>query len=228
MESRTQEGANPFEVEDKLYSLLSSAQSYLVSQDAIASHISDGIFSMTLARKQKGVFIAKPEDLREEFHATSTVTPAGRYQFELSLSESSTDILQICALPPPSLRKAQKEFRDCLQKLLEAQQAIVNMRLALHDISPSTEKLEETFPVKLKDDVGASFLPTKDLSLPSKEASKQIKDDKVKSVADKDGKEDDEEEDSDDEDGFDSDLNINPLPEILDTEDEDEENEDEE
>jgi hypothetical protein len=227
-----------FLVEDTLYTLLSSVQAYTIAQDAIATHLSNGVFSMTLARKQKGVFIAKPEDIREEFTASSTLTPKSDCTFEGSISTNPSDLLQICALPPPPLRKAQQEFRQCLERIVQAQQAIIGMRRTLQTIDPTgqpfvipsipTKKTsEETTTQSISSNVSSSAV-SKDA-----EARKSpLKSDHVDQQATKLDAESDADDDSDDDDpGFDSDdANNMPLPEILSDdcdEDDDDEGDDE-
>lgn len=221
-----------FLVEDTLYTLLSSVQAYTLAQDAIATHLSNGVFSMTLARKQKGVFIAKPEDIREEFTASSTLTQTVDGTFEGSISTNPSDLLQICALPPPPLRKAQKEFRQCLGRIVEAQKAIIGMRQALHAIDPTGQPFvipSISAPSKNISEAGTTQSTSSNVSnddVPTDvEAKKSAP--KIDNVdpATKPDAESDADDDSDDDDpGFDSDdANNMPLPEILsDNSDEDE------
>lgn len=145
---------DPFFVEDTIFELLSSTQSYLESQNAIGKCISSGIFSMTQARKQKGVFIAKPDDIRVEIsatsflHSNSTADP----EFVLTVSENSSDIFYVCGLPPPALRTAQKEFRSCLQHILKAQQAVHHIRTIQETINPMAKQVTTTLNKKIDTD----------------------------------------------------------------------------
>jgi hypothetical protein len=190
-----------FFVEDQLVDLLEATQSYLQSQDEIGSHFANGIFSMTLARKQKGIFIARANDVREDIYTSVRLleSPDANQSFELSLSTKSEDILHICALPSPSLRKAQNEFQQILRSVMEAQSAAMKLRRTLRQINPTDPSVEET----TQDEQTSNIMKEKEPTV----ESTNIRGAKAENVVDED------DDDDDDEAGFEEEYPA--LPEIL-------------
>lgn len=105
-----------------LVDVLERSEEYLILQSRISVAISNGFMAMAVARKS--VRIGHPEDLRMDLEANTILNPsiAGEgYCVDRWEGEGSA-MHMLCGLPPPALKKAQKEFMAAVHLLVELEQ----------------------------------------------------------------------------------------------------------
>lgn len=117
-------GSERCAVEDALLELLDRAERYDQLCGTVSGHLGQAFLLLSIARlKHRGVFIAGPEDIREDVAAVVRVNTSGnRCQGSDEDGEGTAEdpLLMVCALPPPALKKAQLEFSRALEVLLDA------------------------------------------------------------------------------------------------------------
>lgn len=127
-------------VEDTVIDILERVQEYLNEQENVSQSLSDGVFSLALARQQRGCFIARPDDLRNDLNPTTFINPATHELITPTDVSSRRNILLFCALPPPNLRKAQVAFAKALHHLVKASQQSTNLNKIINPIvSPALD-----------------------------------------------------------------------------------------
>lgn len=129
------------ELDRSIYTILYQLEQYALVADEVGSTFSDGVFGLTKHRKGNHS-LTSCADLRQEFDASATVN----YDFKelLEGKDESTsccelhrldaadkeDLLRISVFPSPALKASQKQFSNCLQKLIHL--ASIKQQLLYH------------------------------------------------------------------------------------------------
>jgi hypothetical protein len=146
MEQNSQDN---YYVDDTLVSLLKNMKHYQELQASMSKSIADGIFAMAMARKQRVLFVASTEDLREDFDALIRFDPINHELIltnEQDQQENSPgtcineSLLMVCALPPPALRKSQQYFQQALRAIVQLQESKQSFLSSIEEIENYNER----------------------------------------------------------------------------------------
>eukprot|EP01038_Epipyxis_sp_PR26KG_P010136 gene10136-13635_t len=100
-----------------LLSLLELSDDYIKHQINLRNQLSEAFFQMTIARKNFNQGYITVENSRLELEA-SVVIDDKNERCLLKIAEDSNDsLLNICGMPPPALRKSQKEFIKSIRSI---------------------------------------------------------------------------------------------------------------
>lgn len=117
MEFASPLGTTDYHLDNLVCDVLQSTERYHLKREEIAKTLASGFFALSRAKKSNQSFIASPEDIRSgEIESTITLQSdredgAGPYTIDEDLVSDTDPMLMICALPPPPLKQAKREFR---------------------------------------------------------------------------------------------------------------------
>ena len=118
---------------DDIINILEHCTEIAKLKEDIKSNLNAGIFCMTMARNS-GCSVSS-FNCRFDLTASAHVVISENSEFELFERKPDKDpLLLICALPPPAMKHAQKNFKDALKSAIDAANMIWKINRALTEI----------------------------------------------------------------------------------------------
>lgn len=120
---------------EELMNILLATERYIELRPALCQELSNGFFRLSQSRSNRSARVNDTNDVRFDLDPTIfldedfSLNDSVDLQIEDKASSIPTDsIYLISAMPPPSLRKAQKHFRESLFLLVQQSKEIQNIQ----------------------------------------------------------------------------------------------------